>query len=41
MTDEWIETRIGRAPSRCNRPRREGMVEPEAGAAMLRVKQWD
>jgi len=37
MTEEWIETRIGQAPSWCNRPRREEMVEPEAVAAMLRL----
>jgi len=30
MTEEWIETRIGQAPSRCNGPRRD-----EAVAAML------
>ena len=38
MMDDAVERRLGRAPSRTEEPRREEMVEPEAVAAMLRLK---
>lgn len=38
MTDEAVEVRLSDQPLRFNEPRREAMVEPEAVAAMLKLK---